>query len=76
MRYLQRAGGGAATRLAYSVCRDPACGQPIPIGGGFVSAVSGANSEDVRIPIYGAVSLPGTLPPGDYTDTLTVTLTW
>jgi spore coat protein U-like protein len=74
-RHLQR-GADTAARIAYAVCRDAACSQPIAIGGTTAIAVTGTNSEDVRLPIYGSLTLPGTLPPGTYTDTLTVTLTW
>lgn len=74
-RHLQR-GADTAARIAYAICRDAACNLPIAIGGTAATPVTGANSEDVRLPIYGALTLPGTLPPGTYTDTLTVTLTW
>lgn len=74
-RHLQR-GGDTAARIAYAVCRDAACNQPIAIGGAAAIAVTGANSEDVLLPLFGSLTLPGGLVPGTYTDTLTVTLTW
>ena len=69
-------GADVAARIAYRLCRDAGCTQLIAIGTPYAVAVSGTNSEDVRLPIYGALTLPGTRPPGTYTDTLTVTLTW
>ncbi|NIJ35932.1 spore coat protein U-like protein [Sphingopyxis panaciterrae] len=69
-------GANSSARIAYSLCRDIGCTQPIAIGTAYAVPVSGTNSEDVRLPIYGSLTLPGTRPPGPYTDTLTVTLTW
>ena len=62
--------------IGYRVCRDAGCSQPIAIGGSISIAVTGANSEDVRLPLHATLTLPGWLLPGTYTDTLTVTLTW
>lgn len=75
LRHLQR-GGDAVSRIAYSLCSDAACNQPIAIGGSAALLVSAANSSDVRLPIHGRLTLPGGLVPGSYRDTLTVTLTW
>ena len=75
IRHLQR-GASATSRIAYALCRDAGCSQPIAIGGNVAVAVSGANSEDVRLPLYASLTLPGALPPGTYADTLTVTLSW
>lgn len=69
-------GANAAARIAYILCRDTGCTQPIAIGTAYAVPVTGTNSEDVRLPIYGSLTLPGTRRPGSYTDTLTVTLTW
>lgn len=74
-RHLQR-GVDTGARIAYALCRDPTCNLPITIGGTSSTLVTSVNSEDVRLPIYGSLTLPGALPPGTYTDTLTVTLTW
>lgn len=74
-RHLQRDSDTAA-RIAYAVCRDAACTQPIAIGGSAAITITGANSEDVLLPLFASLTLPGSLPPGTYTDTLTVTLTW
>ena len=74
-RHLQR-GADSGARIAYSLCRDAACSQPIAIGGSASIAVTGANSEDVRLPLHAMLTLPGALPPGVYGDRLTVTLAW
>lgn len=74
-RHLQL-GADSAARIAYVVCSDAACSQPIAIGGSAAVTVDGANSEDVLLPLYASLTLPGALSPGTYTDTLTVTLTW
>lgn len=75
IRNLQR-GATPATRIAYSLCRDIGCSQPYGVGVAAAVAVTSANSEDVRLPIFGSLTLPGTRPPGTYTDTLTITLSW
>ncbi len=69
-------GGNSALRLAYSLCADAACSQPLAISSGRVIPVSSTNSNDVKLPIYGRLTLPGQANAGTYTDTLTVTLTW
>lgn len=69
-------GANTAARIAYSVCRDAACNLPVTIGGTTSTVITAANANDVRLPIYAVLTLPGHLPPGTYTDTLTVTLTW
>lgn len=74
-RHLQL-GADSAARIAYALCRDAGCSQPIAIGGTASIAVTGANSEDVRLPLHASLTLPGALPPGVYADTLTVTLSW
>jgi len=74
-RHLQL-GPNNALRLPYSLCADAACSQPLAISSGRVIPVSGTNSDDVKLPIYGRLTLPGQANAGTYTDTLTVTLTW
>lgn len=75
IRNLQK-GSDMAARIAYSLCRDAGCSQPITIGGSNGISVTPANSDDVRLPIFASLTLPGNLPPGVFGDTLTVTLTW
>lgn len=74
-RNLQR-GADPASRIAYALCSDAACNQPIAIGGSAAVSVTGANSADVRLPVHARLTLPGNLIPGAYSDLLTVTLTW
>lgn len=69
-------GANSSARIAYALCRDAGCTLPIAIGTPYAVPVSGTNSEDVLLPVYGRLALPGTRPAGTYTDTLTVTLTW
>lgn len=69
-------GTDPAARLPYALCRDAACVQPIPVGGGAIVPITIADNQDVQLPVFGALVLPGTLPPGLYSDRLTVTLTW
>jgi spore coat protein U-like protein len=75
-RNLQRTGTGTTPRMPYALCRDAACTLPIVAGTGYGTSVTSTNSQDVRLPIYAALTPSGTMPPGTYTDTLTVTLTW
>jgi len=74
-RHLQL-GADTGARIAYNLCSDAACTQSIAIGGNAAITASAANSEDIRLPIFATLVLPGALPPGTYRDTLTVTLTW
>lgn len=74
-RHLQL-GGDTSARLPYTLCRDTACAQPIAIGDTALVQVSAANGQDVQLPVFGVLTLPGTLPPGTYSDMLTVTLAW
>ncbi len=74
-RNLQR-GATTTARIPYILCRDAACTQLIGISTQTNMVITTSNTEDVRLPIYGRLTLPGNVPPGTYTDTLTVTLTW
>ncbi|SEH12505.1 Spore coat protein U (SCPU) domain-containing protein [Sphingopyxis sp. YR583] len=74
-RHLQR-GGDTGSRVAYSLCRDAGCTQPIPVGGTSGVTVTAANANDVRLPVYATLTLPGGRIPGVYSDRLTVTLSW
>lgn len=74
-RHLQR-GGDTASRIVYALCSDAACNQPIAIGGTTAVGVTALTADDVRLPVYARLTLPGALIPGTYTDQLMVTLTW
>lgn len=62
--------------IAYAICRDAPCAQPITIGGSVGIAVTTGNTQDVQLPIHAQLTLPGNLPSGNYNDTVVVTLTW
>ena len=66
----------AAAHIAYAICADAPCNLPIAINGTLGFPVSAANETDVRLPVFGRLTLPGQLPPGTYNDVVTVTLTW
>ena len=74
-RHLQKDGDPSA-RLAYALCRDAACAQPITIGGNTSISVTSANSDNVRLPLHASLTLPGNVPGGVYSDELLVTLSW
>lgn len=74
-RHLQRA-NDTASRIAYALCSDAACNQPIAIGTSAGVTVASANSDDVRLPVHARLTLPGGRVPGTYSDVLTVTLAW
>ncbi|WP_332819839.1 Csu type fimbrial protein [Sphingopyxis sp.] len=74
-RHLQL-GSDSGARIAYAVCSDAGCTLPITIGGSTSVSITPANSDDVRLPLFATLTLPGALPPGVYSDTLTVTLAW
>ncbi|MCI4590291.1 spore coat U domain-containing protein [Sphingobium sp. BYY-5] len=63
-------------RLVYSLCADAGCTQAIGINQGVAIGVTTANMNDVHLPIFSSLTLPGDTPPGTYTDTLTITLSW
>ena len=63
-------------RLEYRLYSNSAMTNEISIGGETAITVTTANAQDIKIPIYARVILPGTTDPGTYTDTIQVTLTW
>lgn len=75
MRNLQSA-ANAAARLGYSLCADAGCTTPIGIGQQIGITVTSANMNDIRLPVFGRLILPGNRPPGTYSDVLTMTLTF
>lgn len=74
-RYLQR-GTDTANRIGYTLCSDAGCTQAIAVGASIGITVDAANHADVRLPIFGRLTLAGVRPAGIYADTLTVTLSW
>ncbi|RON27410.1 spore coat protein [Pseudomonas lini] len=71
-RHLQLDGGSA--RVAYQLFSDAAFSERLGIGQSVAVAYSDAN--DIRLPIYGQVQLPGDQPGGIYSDVLQVQLSW
>ncbi len=75
LRHLQ-AGADTGSRIAYDVCTDAACNTKLAIGGTTGIAVTSLNMNNIRLPVYGRLTLPGNLRGATYTDVLTVTLSW
>ncbi|RCL24730.1 spore coat protein [Pseudomonas sp. AFG_SD02_1510_Pfu_092] len=71
-RNLKRTGG--TQLLAYQLYRDAAYSQNLGIGQSV--AVSYSDPTAIKLPVYGRVQLPGTLPAGAYTDVVQVTVSW
>ncbi|MHC8332521.1 Csu type fimbrial protein [Pseudomonas sp. LB3P25] len=71
-RHLQLEGGSA--RVAYQLFSDAAFSESLGIGQSVAVAYSDANN--IRLPIYGQVQLPGDQPGGIYSDVLQVQLSW
>ena len=61
-------------KVAYQLFRDAALSQSLGISQSVSVAYSNANN--ITLPIYGRVQLPGNTPGGTYSDTLQVQLTW
>lgn len=60
--------------VAYSLYTNAAHTVPIPVN--TPVALSYSNANNIVLPIYGLLTLPGPTRAGTYTDTLTVTLSW
>lgn len=71
-RHMQLSSGN--NRVAYQLFRDAAFSQSLGIGQSVAVAYSDANN--ISLPIYGQVQLPGNQPGGTYTDVLQVQLSW
>ncbi len=61
-------------QVAYQLFRDAAFSQSLGISQSVSVAYSNANN--ISLPIYGRVQLPGNQPGGTYSDTLQVQLSW
>ena len=61
-------------QVAYQLFRDAAFSQSLGISQSVSVAYSNANN--ITLPIYGRVQLPGNQPGGTYSDTLQVQLSW
>lgn len=71
-RHLQLSTG--SNRVAYQLFRDAAFSQSLGIGQSV--AVAYGNANNISLPIYGQVQLPGNQPVGTYSDVLQVQLSW
>jgi len=71
-RHMQLNSGSA--RVAYALFRDAAYSQSLGISQSVAVAYSDANN--ISLPIYGQVQLPGNQPGGTYSDVLQVQLSW
>ncbi|MFJ2712385.1 spore coat U domain-containing protein [Pseudomonas sp. NPDC087346] len=71
-RHMQLNSG--SSRVAYALFRDAAYSQSLGIGQSVAVAYSDANN--ISLPIYGQVQLPGNQPGGTYSDVLQVQLSW
>ncbi|MBB3306417.1 Spore coat protein U (SCPU) domain-containing protein [Candidatus Pantoea symbiotica] len=60
--------------VAYSLFTNAAHTVAIPVSSAV--ALSYSNANNITLPIYGLLTLPGPTRAGTYTDTLTVTLSW
>lgn len=65
-----------ADRLQYRLYADASFNQEIGIGQSRSIAITGAAMNDVELPVFGRLVLPGAQSAGVYTDTLIITLDW
>lgn len=71
-RHLKLASGTA--QLAYQLYSDIGLSQVVGVG--QIISVAYGNSNNITLPLYGRVLLPGNLPAGTYSDVLQVQLSW
>lgn len=71
-RHMQLTTG--TNQVAYQLFRDAAFSQSLGVGQSVAVAYSDANN--ISLPIYGQVLLPGNQPGGTYSDVLQVQLSW
>jgi len=60
--------------VPYTLYTNASLTTPIPVNSAV--ALSYSNANNITLPIYGLLKLPGPTRAGVYTDTLTVTLSW
>ncbi|WAW09005.1 spore coat U domain-containing protein [Oxalobacter vibrioformis] len=61
--------------LPYSLYSDAAFQNPILVNQGMNFTITGTGNN-ITLPVYGRIVLPGNAPAGTYTDMVAVTLTW
>lgn len=71
-RFMKLSGGSA--QVGYQLFQDAGFSQSLGVSQSISVAYSDANN--IRLPIYGRVVLPGNQPAGTYNDTVQVQLTW
>jgi spore coat protein U-like protein len=69
-------GAGTSDQLAYRLFHDAAMNQEIGINQPQSIPVTSANMNNIQLPIFGSLSLPGHRRAGTYTDQILLTLTW
>ena len=75
VRNLQRV-GHPEQRIPYRLYSNAAMTNEIGVGTEHAIAVTSANGQDIPLPVYGRLTLPGSFAAGDYTDVIQVTLSW
>lgn len=65
---------GNTNTVPYTLYTNAAHTSAIPVNSAV--ALSYSNANNITLPIYGLLTLPGPTRAGTYTDTLTVTLNW
>lgn len=68
--------GTSANVMDYSLCRDAACTDVLTLTDQKTRTLSMADAADVRLTYYARLTVPTHVPPGLYTDDITVTLSW
>jgi len=74
VRNMQRAGG--TDRVPYRLYSSSSLGANSEIGVNQAIPVTYTNSNNIALPLFGVALLTGFSPAGNYTDQLTVTLSW
>lgn len=75
VRNLQR-GADVANRIGYTLYSNAGYTDVIAPGASIGITVDATNYTDIRLPIFGRLTLSGLRPAGVYGDILTVTLSW
>lgn len=75
VRNLQRT-GHPEQRIQYRLYSNAGMTNEIAIGVEQPIAVTSGNAQDIPLPIYARLTLPGTYAAGAYSDIIQVTLTW
>lgn len=74
VRNMQRSGG--TQRVAYRLYSSSSLGANSEIGVNQAIPVAYTNSNNIALPLFGVALLTGFSPAGNYSDQLTVTLSW